>query len=461
MAPDLPPAFLARMQRLLGEAYPAFLACYDQPGRAGLRVNTLKLSPGRFASLSPFPLEPLPWCPSGFLVPPEARPGRHPYHAAGLYYLQEPSAMTAAAALDPQPGERVLDLAASPGGKSTHLAALMEDSGLLVANEIRTKRVPALASNLERWGARRALVVNETPNRLADRLPGFFDRVLVDAPCSGEGMFRRDQAARLEWDAVHIPAYAARQSLILEIAARLVRPGGLLVYSTCTFAPEENEGVVAALLERQPDFALEPLPESLAGRAPARPDWAGTEHPGPWDGAARIWPHLHPGEGHFLARLRRRDGEAPAERPGPRLPRPPRPALEDWHRFAAETLPGLELDDLDIVLLGGRLYALPPGTPDLAGLRVSVPGWQLGEARKGRFEPAHALALAVHREDCARILDLAAGSPELAAYLRGETLPSAGEAGWTLAAVDGFPLGWGRRVQGVLKNRYPAGLRQR
>jgi 16S rRNA C967 or C1407 C5-methylase (RsmB/RsmF family) len=237
------------MEHLLGDEYGPFAASYDAPSSAGLRVNSTKISAEEFRLLSPFSLEPLPWVANAFvlasnvespgrgLAMPVMTPGRHHYHAAGLYYLQDPSAMVVAEMLDPRPGERVLDLAAAPGGKATHIVSLMRNEGLLVANEIHGQRAWDLAENLERWGARNAVITNESPERLADRFAGFFDRVLLDAPCSGEGMFRRSEAARREWSPELVHGCALRQSHILAQAARMVRPGGRLVYSTCTFAP--------------------------------------------------------------------------------------------------------------------------------------------------------------------------------------------------------------------------------
>ncbi len=459
----LPPAFLERMQSLLGREYPDFLACYDAPPNVGLRVNLLKLTADDFRRLSPFGLEPVPWTAEGFRLTDESQPGKHPYHAAGLYYLQEPAAMAATDALDPQPGERVLDLAASPGGKTTHIASRMQNTGLLVANEIRTKRIPALAGNLERWGVRNALITNEPPERLSDRLPGFFDRVLVDAPCSGEGMFRKEPDVRAEWNPEGIAGYAARQRLILAFAARLVHPGGVLVYSTCTFAPEENESVIASFLDENRDFALDPGLPPLPGLASARPEWIQPQRSDVWLGAARIWPHLSPGEGHFIARLKRVSGDKGPSIRRASLPVPPRPALDDFNRFisnycslnTAHWSPVTER----LALLGPRLYHVPPETPDLSGLRISSPGWWLGEAKKGRFEPSHALAMALRADDARLRLDLPADDGRVSAYLRGQTIAASLPDGWTLVTVDGFPLGWGKAVNGVLKNHYPAGLR--
>jgi NOL1/NOP2/sun family putative RNA methylase len=454
----LPPAFLKRMQSLLGDEYPGFLACYSQPPNIGLRVNLLKLSADDFRRISPFGLEPVPWTAEGFRLAGESQPGKHPYHAAGLYYLQEPAAMAATDALDPQPGERVLDLAASPGGKTTHIASRLKNTGLLVANDIRTKRIPALSSNLERWGVRNTLITNEPPERLADKLPGFFDRVLVDAPCSGEGMFRKEPDVRAEWNAEAIPGYAERQRLILNFAARLVRPGGVLVYSTCTFAPEENEAVIASFLEKDRDFILDPDFSPLPGLSSARPEWVQADFAGEWPGAARIWPHLSPGEGHFIARLKRVSGEPGFSIRRASLPVPPRSVLEDFNRFVTEYCP-LDTGHLTLAQLGPRLYHLPPETPDLSGLRIPSPGWWLGEAKKNRFEPSQALGMALRAEEARLRLDLPADDERVAAYLCGQTLDAPLLDGWTLVTVDGFPLGWGKGVSNVLKNHYPSGLR--
>ncbi len=485
------------MAALLGDEYPAFLASYDTPASVGLRVNTLKIGVEAFLRLAPFDLRPVPWCPAGFVVitsppapllegetsPPapllsgEGRltppslagkgagglgPGKHPYHAAGLYYLQEPSAMAVAELLDPQPGERVLDLAAAPGGKATHIASLMQGQGLLIANEIHPQRAWELAGNLERWGARHVAVTNETPERLAERFPGFFDRVLVDAPCSGEGMMRRGEAARREWTPELVRGCALRQVAILEQAARLVRPGGRLIYATCTFNPEENEGTIARFLERHPEFALIE-PQCRPGFSPGRPDWLSGQAPGTSRSslarAVRLWPHLAAGEGHFIAVLTRADDAPTAPPPRPWRPAAvPRPVAAAYRAFCAAHLtapPAVE----HLALVGSYLYALPPGLPDLTGLRYLHPGWWLGTIKKDRVEPSHALALGLNCQDAQRVLDLPADDPALAAYLRGETLTSCGEEGWTLVAVDGFPIGWARRTAGRLRNHYPKGLR--
>jgi NOL1/NOP2/sun family putative RNA methylase len=468
--PPLPQAFQARMADLLGPETPAFLASLEDAPAAGVRTNTLKLPAAALAALSPVPLTPLAWAPEGFWMPEAARVffnGRNPLHAAGAYYLQEPSAMAAAGLAGVQPGERILDLAAAPGGKSTHLAARLGQRGVLIANEIHPSRVWTLAENLERCGVRNAVITQETPERLAEHFGAFFDRVLVDAPCSGEGMFRKSAEARQAWSPDLVRGCALRQGDILSQAARLVRPGGTLVYSTCTFAPEENEGVVAAFLARQAAagrrFHLLPAPPEAGSLSPGQPDWGGVGAPAELAHAVRLWPQRQAGDGHFIARLRLEDG------PLPSMPRPapaslPRSVAQAWQTFAADSLVSLDfLASHTLSLHGSYLYALPPGLPDLDGLRFIHPGWWLGAMHKDRLEPAHALALGLAASDARRVRRLE--QAEVARYLGGESLPNSEEQrGWTLAVlptpVGLLPLGWLKASGGQLKNAYPKGLRQ-
>ena len=429
----LPEAFLNRMKEQLGEEYPAFLQSLERPRAVALRFNPLK---GENRTNLPFVKEPVPWEPCGYYYDPESRPGLHVYHEAGVYYLQEASAMSAVALLDPQPGEWVLDLCAAPGGKSTQIAGRMKGEGFLLCNEYNPKRAKILSRNVERLGIANALVTNEHPENLAKHFEGLFDRVLIDAPCSGEGMFRKEEAAVTDWSPETVSMCARRQAEILNSGAAMVRPGGRLVYSTCTFAPEEDEQAVQNFLKNHPEFTAENV------EAP----WF--ESSG--EGMYRMWPHKLLGEGHFAAVLRKADGEAP-ERPETK----PEKLPKLWNEFAAGL--GISLPEGSALNFGQSLYLAPAGMPDLRGLKVLRPGLELGVLKKDRFEPAHALALWLH--SCKAEVNLDSGSAETAAYLHGEVLPC-DRKGWCLVKVDGYSLGWGKSDGKLLKNHYPKGLRR-
>jgi len=451
------------MRAWLGGEAGAFLDCLAQAPRPGLRVNTLKISPHGFRSLSRFQLEPIAWCDEGFLVGEagEACPGRHPHHAAGLYYLQDPSAMLPAALLDVQPGDLVLDACAAPGGKATQIGACLKNRGLLAANDAVRARAALLADNLEQFGVTHRWVISAPLAALAEAWPERFDRVLVDAPCSGEGLFRKQPSARQEWSLAAVQGCAARQEKLLHSGARLLRPGGRMVYSTCTFAPEENEAVVARFLRTHPDFELvDPAP--LPGLSPGRPDWIDPQlaHGLPLARCVRIWPHLAPGEGHFTAVLARAGHQPSAGWPASTGRLPPSAARlvgAFWEATLTHPLPeeGWLVD-------GDEVYWLPAAPQAWQPLRPLQAGWRIGSLARDRFVPSHALALALRSDELQRALDLALDDRALAAYLRGEPLRDTGQpVGWVMITVDGFPLGWGRAVQGVVKNAYPRRLRWR
>lgn len=456
----LPQAFLSTLSPLLGHEADAFGAALQQPPVSGLRVNTLKTTPAAVQRrLIAYHLTPVPWCTAGFCLDPpspvtnEPGLGKHPLHAAGLFYLQDPSAMAVAEWLAPQPGERVLDLCSAPGGKATHLAALMQDAGVLVANETVQPRAAALVENLDRWGVRRAIVMVETPARLAQQWPAAFDRVLVDAPCSGEGMLRRQLAegTRIAWSPAQVQGCARRQQDIMQHAAQLVRPGGWLLYSTCTFNTTENEETVMQFLGKHPEFALVPGPLA-AGLAPGDRRYAGHQH------MARLWPHQLCGEGHFLALMQHQsDGLRTAAQPANSLPAVTRPMQQAWDAFCRTTL--LDAPRGQLLQRGTHLFLWPDGAPAVADLRALRPGWWLGELHHDRFVPAHALALALAASQFTQVIDLPADAPNLVAYLHGESFHHAGPDGWLVVCVEGFPLGWGKRSQGIVKNHYPKGLR--
>ena len=431
----LPEKFLARMQQQLGDEYDEYLRSLQRPRAVALRFNPLK---GDIPVL-PFVGEPVPWEPMGYYYAPDSRPGLHPYHEAGVYYLQEASAMASAALLEPQPGEIILDLCAAPGGKSTQIAGRMQGKGLLVSNEINQKRAKVLSRNIERLGIGNAVVTGEAPAALADRFPGFFHRIMVDAPCSGEGMFRKEEAAITDWSEENVEMCARRQAEILDCAAAMLRPGGRLVYSTCTFAPQEDEEAVEAFLARHPEFEAEPV------NAP----WFQESRPGMY----RLWPHKLLGEGHFAAVLRKMDcREETADVNFDQ----PKPLPKAFLSFAKEL--DIALPDGQAVTFGDTLYWMPLQMPALHRLRVLRPGLELGTLKKDRFEPSHALALWL--KHCKNEISLSPESKELAAYLHGEAIPCA-ERGWCLVKAGAYSLGWGKGDGNQLKNHYPKGLRTR
>ncbi len=428
----LPQAFLDRMKDQLGDEYPAFLQSLERPRAVALRFHPLK-SP---TDALPFVGAPVPWEPQGYYYDPQSRPGLHPYHEAGVYYLQEASAMAPVALLDPQPGELICDLCAAPGGKSTQIAGRLQGKGLLLSNEINPKRSKILSRNIERMGVANALVTNEHPQHLADRLPGFFDRVLIDAPCSGEGMFRKEEAAVTDWSPETVAMCARRQEEILHSGAQLLRPGGRLVYSTCTFAPEENEQAIDRFLSAHPEF----VPEAVDA---------------PWfvpgeNSSFRLWPHKLLGEGHFAAVLRK-TGQSEQDTdftPGEKLP-------QSWLSFAKDL--GISLPEGKAVTFGQSLYWAPKQQPCLSGLKVLRPGLELGICKKDRFEPAHALALWL--KDCRCQEDFSPLGKEITRYLQGDVIPSS-KKGWCLITAGGASIGWGKGDGQVLKNHYPKGLRR-
>jgi len=428
----LPEAFLERMKHQLGDEYEDFLASLERPRAVALRFNPLK---GNIPVL-PFVQNNVPWEPQGYYYDPDSRPGLHIYHEAGVYYLQEASAMAPVSLLDPQPGERICDLCAAPGGKTTQIAGRMMGKGFLLCNEINPKRAKILSRNIERMAVPNALVTNEHPANLAGRFPGFFDRVLVDAPCSGEGMFRKEEAAVTDWSQETVEMCARRQAEILHSAARMVRPGGRLVYSTCTFAPEEDEQAVAAFLADHPEFE----PEILDA-----PWFVPTEN-----GGHRMWPHKLLGEGHFAAVLKKTGGEEDAVSlsAGEKLPK-------EWLSFAKDL--GIRLPPGKAVLFGQNLFWAPEEMPDLRKLKVLRPGLELGTVKKDRFEPAHALALWLN--ECRSTVSYEPDSPEIKAYLHGDVIPCQIQ-GWCLVRAGEYSIGWGKGDKIQLKNHYPKGLRR-
>ncbi|QMU07728.1 RsmF rRNA methyltransferase first C-terminal domain-containing protein [Levilactobacillus suantsaii] len=446
---NLPDDFVTKYQHLLGTEAPAFLASLTTgTTTAGYRVN-----PQRQLSAKLTAAPRVPYAPWGYYGTVK---GRSLAHQSGAVYSQEPSAMFVGATAAPQPGERVLDLCAAPGGKTTHLASYLQGSGLLVTNEINRKRVRVLAENVERFGTANALILNDSPDTLSPIFPDYFDKVLVDAPCSGEGMFRKDPAAMDYWSLAYVEECAARQREILTEAVKMVKPGGQLIYSTCTFAPEEDEQMMAWVLKTFPEFSLVPV-EKSGGVVDARPEWA--------DGnpdlkrAARLFPHLLKGEGHFVAKLQRATtAEAKRVHGQAQLGQALTGAQRKlWQDFAQQVLGTVPAGDL--VTIKDQLFLTPAQLPALTGAHVFRPGLHLGTFKKNRFEPAYALALASDPQQVAQTLTI--DSEQWQQWVHGDalTLTTAPAKGWYLLTCDQQPVGFGKVVQKTVKNFFPKGLR--
>ncbi|WP_306791228.1 RsmB/NOP family class I SAM-dependent RNA methyltransferase [Agathobacter rectalis] len=460
---NLPIEFEKKMKAFLGDEWDDFLYSYDNNRFQALRFNTLKVqSPEeRMRILKTLKIssdKKVSWADEAYYFDENVRPGKHPYHEMGLYYIQEPSAMSAAALLAPKPGMRVLDLCAAPGGKSTQLATYLGDSGLLVSNEINTQRSRILSQNIERMGIKNAIVTNEDSFVLASHFPGFFNAIQVDAPCSGEGMFRKLPEAIEQWSMENVAICAARQKEILDNAAVMLKPGGTIVYSTCTFSKEENEDVIEYFLERHPDFTLEEM--------------------------ERFWPHKVDGEGHFVAKLVRRgcvDTDLKADRKTKKnknsknRKNETKPALtKENMKLLSEFLDETISEDMAawiknsrLVMFGEQLYRLPDMEVDIKGLKVQRAGLHIGEFKKQRFEPSHSLALALKLSEAKNVVKLTWDDPQTTGFFNGQSVMLSDEQtaeckkGWALVCVDGYPAGWGKVNGAQVKNHYPKGLRNK
>ncbi len=457
---DLPKAYQQAMEELLGEDYPLYLESLKEKPCTGFRVNTLKVLPKEVKALLDRDFTPVPWVKEGFYFEEERGKlttpslsgeekifsiSKNPYYFAGLYYIQEPSAMTPASISGAAPGQRVLDLCAAPGGKSTQLAAMLGGRGLLVSNDVSASRGKALLKNLEQAGAGNMLVTNETPQGLAKVYPEYFDVVLVDAPCSGEGMFRRDRAVFSAYLKRGPEAFVPLQRSILEEAAKMLAPGGTMVYSTCTYSVKEDEEVLLDFLEKHPDFYVDPI-EAAFGFAPSSL----------LPGAIRLLPHRLRGEGHFVSRLKRR-GEAAGglspQRSGnlSRLPG----ELED---FLAHTKKDWDLKRF--LRQRDYIYYLPEKGSLFSGIHYLRTGLLLGEIRKNRFEPFQALAMHLKKEEWEHPLCLEDRDPRVVRYLKGETIEGEEEyKGLRLLCVGEYPLGFIKQEGVRCKNKYYPGWR--
>ncbi|WZL71826.1 RsmB/NOP family class I SAM-dependent RNA methyltransferase [Clostridiaceae bacterium 35-E11] len=448
----LPKKYLEKMKILLQDEFEPFLAAYDAGKLQGLRVNTLKITAEDFKKISPFPLKPIPWCENGFYFEESERPAKHPYYHAGLYYIQEPSAMAPVEMLDPHPGEYILDVCAAPGGKSTQIASALKGQGILITNDIHLNRVKAVIKNIELLGIKNAIITNESPEKLKRYFLNYFHRILVDAPCSGEGMFRKDSSMAKTWEKHDATYYTPIQSNIMAHTQAMLKEKGKILYSTCTFSPEENEKIIEIFIQENQDFSVVDLPKNY-GFTGGRPEWINGDSY--LERCIRLWPHKLEGEGHFLAMMEKKsDKEIESLEMKSTSSCTP---SKDFYHFVKENLNSIPNGNYEIH--NDNLYMLPEGLPNLRGLKVLRSGWFLGTFKKNRFEPSHALAMGLTCKGAKRIVNFSCDDQDVVKYLKGETLHIMGEKGWTLVCVDNFPLGWAKQTGTMLKNYYPAAWR--
>ncbi|MDE6276320.1 MAG: RsmF rRNA methyltransferase first C-terminal domain-containing protein [Clostridia bacterium] len=444
----LPQEFLSRMEIMLGDEYAEFLQSYGKDKIQGLRINSLKCD-GK-AVFDEFDLRPIAWCDSGYYFNGDDRPGKSVLHEGGAFYIQEPSAMAVVESMDVREGDTVLDLCAAPGGKSSQIACKLQGSGLLISNEIIPSRAKILSQNIERMGVRNCVVLNQSPSDLAKRLKGVFDRILVDAPCSGEGMFRKNPLAVDEWSPANVENCKQRQLDILDSAVEMLKDGGVIVYSTCTFSKQENEEVIDEFLQKYEDFEVAESKFKFCDGY----NLEGSKYNDELVKTNRIFPHKFEGEGHFFAVLKN-SRETVKSKYSLQQSKADLKAVKEYKVWQKENL----IVEFDANLsFGQTLYAMPDGTPRLDGFKVERVGLQLGQYLKNRFEPSHALAMAIGESEVKRVLPL--DKQEAEKYLSGQTLDANGIKGWALATYNGVSLGWCKCDGAYAKNHYPKGLRK-
>ncbi len=468
MSVNLPQAFTERMQALLGNDFEAYLQSFDSPRVAGLRVNTSKITPQEFAAIAPFEVIPIPWTTDGFYVSVDVRPAKHPLYHGGLYYLQEPSAMAPAQVLAPKPGDRVLDVCAAPGGKTLQLANAVGDYGVIVSNDISATRLQAVVRNVEMFGLKNVVITASELKTFGSKHGNFYDSVLLDAPCSGEGMFRKDTAMLNHWKPESPDEYSAIQKSLIADVDYVLKEGGHLVYSTCTFSPEENEDVIAHGLALNPDWHVVPIKKDKFAPGIA---WEGNQA---LTGTARLYPFNLEGEGHFVAHLQKggaQDASAEAARAETGEGQGAKSAAtsggaaypKELTEFMAAVLNPPGPDDFRsqgaLRLHGDKLLIDPVAVPDLQGIRVIRRGWYLGDMVKGRFEPAQSFAMGLKKHQIKNHITFELNDSNAVRYLKCESLPTELPNGWYVVCLGEFPLGWAKVAGGQFKNKYPAAWR--
>lgn len=452
----LPDYFVDRIQLLFPEEAEGYFNSFNMPPHYGLRTNTLKISPSGLEKLLNIPLEPVAWCDNGFYYNADYRPAKSPLYHAGLFYIQEPSAMAPASVFDIKKGDKVLDLCSAPGGKTTQLAAKLDGEGLIVANDVSNTRLRGLVKNIEMAGVTNGVVLNETPQRLANIFPEYFDKVLIDAPCSGEGMFRKDSEAVKNYEKHKSEQCSVIQKDILQYADKMLKPGGKIMYSTCTFAPEENEMIIGGFIDSNPNYEIAEIDHQKYGLSNGYPRfYKDYQRLG---NTARLWPHKARAEGHFMACIIKKEGigeyyESDSKNKGQDKGPDISPNIKYFHDFCRENL-RVDFSEKEFLVHGDSLYIVPEGLPSFKGIRVMRSGWHVGEFKKNRFEPSQAFAMGIKAEDYEKSRLINLSQTESLRYLRGDSFEVESADGYGLVCVEGFPLGFGKVKDGRMKNKY-------
>lgn len=449
---NLPENFLNIMRDILDNEYDDFFKSFDVENVKGIRINPLKIDKEVFLDKKLFNLKSVPWCNEGFYLANYdiERPAKHPYYHCGLYYIQEPSAMIPVEVLDPQPGDRVLDIAAAPGGKTTQIGAKLQNKGIIVSNDISPKRVKPLEKNINLFGIKNSIILNDNPEKIKNYFENYFDKILIDAPCSGEGMFKRDKRAISDWSEDNNYQLSKIQRKILSDIAPMVKPGGKLVYSTCTFSLIENEGTIDWFINEFPNFEIIDI-NGFESLSPAMPHLinANVEI----SKARRAWPHKINGDGHFIALLQRKNeniyvNKNSTYKPINNLSPDELSLVQD---FFKETLNHYEEN---ITKIKNRVYIPTNVDKNLSGLRVITNGIYLGELKKNRFIPSQQYAMTLKMEKAKKVVNISSEDINAYKYLKGETLIIDNEKGWNLICIDGYPCGWAKGNGSSLKNYY-------
>lgn len=446
----LPFEYAQRMKNLLGNEYESYIKALSEDPVKGFRVNTDKISLEDFEKINEFSKEKIPYVENGYYLQYD-KVGNHPYHHAGMIYVQEPGAMAPAECIDIEPDWKILDMCAAPGGKSTQLKNKLSEKGVLVSNEIIPSRCKILTGNIERLGLKNAVTTCMDTKRLAKTFPDTFDMIMVDAPCSGEGMFRKEEIAIEEWSPENVKMCAERQRDILENAAIALKDGGYIVYATCTFSLEENEMTVDAFLSEHPEFEIVPVKDNIKNN---------TSDGIRFDGckcenicfARRFYPHKSRGEGQFMAVLHNKN-----ESCNPTYTKPVKKEKTD--KVVTDFLKSVltDYEEENVVVYNGNPVYFTPDFEIKKGVAFSC-GVTIGEIRKNYLQPHHQFFMAMGKA-FKRKIDLSPDSEELKKYLHGEEINVDCENGWAVVTVSGCAVGGAKVVSGIAKNHYPKGLR--